>query len=92
MNSRWTFTLVAIIRMAVCAFLLAGPRAAKTQQRPQSAQKSQPTPSIEEYQPKSTLVTKEHKIERAKFPFIDIQSHHWNPTPQEVNQIGRAHV
>jgi len=26
-------------------------------------------PTIEEYQPKSTLVRKEHKIERAKFPF-----------------------
>lgn len=87
MNSGRTFTLVAIIRMAVCAILLLAPGAAKTQQQPQAAQKGQPAPNIEEYQPKSTLVTKEHKIERAKFPFIDIHSHHWNPTPQEVDQL-----
>jgi hypothetical protein len=44
------------------------PRGASTQ--------SQQSPTIEEYNPKSTLVVKEHKIERAKFPFIDIHSHH----------------
>ena len=44
-------------------------------------------PTIEEYNPKSTLVTKEHKPECAKFPFIDIHSHHWNPTPQHVDQL-----
>src|SRR6266852_4294687 len=37
----------------------------------------------------STLVTKEHKIERAKFPFIDIHSHHWNPTREEVDRLVR---
>jgi len=46
-------------------------------------------PTIEEYQPKSTLVTPEHKIERAKFPFIDIHSHHWNPTAAEVDRLVR---
>src|SRR5215467_2700526 len=44
-------------------------------------------PTIEEYQPKSTLATKEHKIDRAKFPFIDIHSHHWNPTAEEVDRL-----
>jgi predicted TIM-barrel fold metal-dependent hydrolase len=58
----------------------------------QSSQKRPPaqeqrTPTIEEYQPKSTLVTKERKIERAKFPFIDIHSHHWNPTPEHVEDL-----
>src|SRR5258708_30523559 len=47
----------------------------------------QQTPTIDAYQPKSTLVTKEHKIERAKFPFVDIHSHHWNPTPEEVVRL-----
>src|SRR5215467_12477338 len=56
---------------------------------PQDQKKSQPTPTIEEYQPKSTLVIKEHKIERAKFPFIDIHSHHWNPTAEEVDRLVR---
>src|SRR6202047_2273937 len=61
-------------------------RAGMTQQQ-QTSQKSQQTPTIDEYQPKSTLVTKEHQIERAKFPFIDIHSHHWNPGPEEVDRL-----
>ena len=44
-------------------------------------------PTIEEYQPKSTLVVPEHKIQRAKYPFIDIHSHHWNPTPEHIDQL-----
>jgi predicted TIM-barrel fold metal-dependent hydrolase len=44
-------------------------------------------PTIEEYQPKSTLVTPEHKPERAKYPFVDIHSHHWNPTPEQVDAL-----
>ncbi|MFN7946846.1 MAG: amidohydrolase family protein [Blastocatellia bacterium] len=45
------------------------------------------TLSIEEYEPKSTLVTKEHKVERAKFPFIDIHSHHQNLSPEYVDKL-----
>src|SRR5262249_4280697 len=44
-------------------------------------------PTIEEYQPKSTLVTPEHKPGRARYPFIDIHSHHWNPTAEHVDQL-----
>jgi uncharacterized protein len=33
------------------------------------------TMSIEEYQPKSTLVVPEHKPARAKYPFIDVHNH-----------------
>src|SRR5262249_16960391 len=44
-------------------------------------------PTIEEYQPKSTLVTAEHKPQRAKYPFVDIHSHHWNPTPAHVDEL-----
>ncbi len=47
----------------------------------------QQTLTIEEYEPKSTLVTKEHKIERAKFPFVDIHSHHNNPSPADVDKL-----
>lgn len=49
----------------------------------------QQTLTIEEYEPKSTLVTKEHKIERAKFPFVDIHSHHNSPKPEEVDKLVR---
>lgn len=54
---------------------------------PQQAGEKQRTPTIEEYQPKSTLVTKQHLIERAKFPFVDIHSHHWNPTQEHVEDL-----
>jgi len=56
----------------------------------QGSSGAQKTPTIEEYDPKSTLVVPEHKIERAKFPFIDIHSHHWNPTPAEVDELIRG--
>src|SRR5437660_9707127 len=83
-NSRRT--TLSIIFVSLFA-LIVWPRAAMTRQD-QSAQKQQ-TPTIDEYQPKSTLDTKEHKIEKAKFPFIDIHSHHWNPTPGEVDRLVR---
>jgi predicted TIM-barrel fold metal-dependent hydrolase len=31
--------------------------------------------SIEEYEPKSTLVVPEHRVTRAKYPFVDIHNH-----------------
>src|SRR3981081_92092 len=86
MASRRTVTFFSILFAALFVAFLGGPRVAKTQQD-QDTQKKQQIPTIEEYQPKSTLLTKEHKIERAKFPFIDIHSHHWNPTPGEVDQL-----
>src|SRR5713226_5451931 len=86
MNFRRIVNFFLIVFVAVSVALLAWPRAATTQQDhvPQSKQQ---TPTIDEYQPMSTLVTKEHKIERARFPFIDIHSHHWNPTPDEVDRL-----
>src|SRR5256885_7642696 len=85
MNSRRTIIFVSIILIASLAALIVWPRAAMTHQ--DQSPRRQPTPTIDEYQPKSTLVTKEHKLERAKFPFIDIHSHHWNPTPEEVDRL-----
>jgi len=86
MNSRQTITFFTIILVAILAAFIVWPRVAMTQQD-EAPQKKQQTPTIDEYQPKSTLVTKEHKIDRAKFPFIDIHSHHWNPTPEEVDRL-----
>src|SRR5258707_13587860 len=72
--------ILALVSMLAAGSALLWPRIAHTQQSPR-------VPTIEEYNPKSTLVTKEHKPERAKFPFIDIHSHHWNPTPEHVDQL-----
>ena len=86
MKLRRTVTLLTFFPTVLCTLLFAWARVGKAQQD-QSSKKNQQTPTIEEYQPKSTLVTKEHKIERAKFPFIDIHSHHRNPTAEEVDQL-----
>jgi predicted TIM-barrel fold metal-dependent hydrolase len=94
MKSWRTIAVLAAI-LAVVILLFVRPHAASTRAsasagpalRKQSASQESRTPTIEEYQPKSTLVTKEHKIERAKFPFIDIHSHHWNPTPEHVEDL-----
>ena len=89
-NAGWRIIAAAILGIVAVGSLIgwrhsaeAWPRAA-SQEAPAASQR---TPTIEEYQPKSTLVTKEHKVERAKFPFIDIHSHHWNPTAERVDQL-----
>src|SRR5579864_6023487 len=81
-----TILLVLTLSAAIFSFLLVRTHAGVAQQ---DQKKYSQTPTIEEYQPKSTLVTKEHKVDRAKFPFIDIHSHHWNPTPEHVDQLVR---
>ncbi len=44
--------------------------------------------SVEEWEPRSTLVVKEHPVPRAKFPVIDVHSHHGSSkTPQELDRI-----
>jgi len=81
-----TLLLALTLSAVIFGLLLARTWAGAAQQ---DSKKYSQTPTIEEYQPESTLVTKEHKIERAKFPFIDIHSHHWNPTADEVNRVVR---
>ncbi len=59
---------------------------------PAYAQREQPIPrsemlTIDEYDPKSTLVVKETQTPRAKFPFIDIHSHQTRLKPEEVDQL-----
>src|SRR5687767_3136842 len=47
-----------------------------TETRPGSCQAPEiPPPSILDYRPRSTLVTAEHKVPKAKFPAIDIHGH-----------------
>jgi predicted TIM-barrel fold metal-dependent hydrolase len=39
---------------------------------------------FESYDPISTLVVPEHKINRAKFPFIDVHNHQWSMPSQDI--------
>jgi predicted TIM-barrel fold metal-dependent hydrolase len=45
--------------------------------------------TFEEYEPKSTLVVPEHLTPRAKFPFVDVHSHHSNLAPEYVDKLIR---
>jgi predicted TIM-barrel fold metal-dependent hydrolase len=43
--------------------------------------------SIEEYNPKSTLVVPQHVLTRAKYPFIDVHNHQYGLTPDKVDKL-----
>jgi predicted TIM-barrel fold metal-dependent hydrolase len=45
--------------------------------------------SIREYKPKSTLVVPAHPVPRAKYPVIDVHSHHSRLTPDSYAQVVR---
>ena len=45
------------------------------------------TMSIEEYDPKSTLVVPQHPVKRAKYPFIDVHNHQYGLTPESVDKL-----
>ncbi len=44
---------------------------------------------FELYDPKSTLVVPEHIVTSAKFPFIDVHSHHWRMAEQDLDKLAR---
>ena len=42
---------------------------------------------FETYNPKSTLVVKEHLIKKAKYPFIDVHNHQWDMPDQDLKAL-----
>src|SRR3954468_15002073 len=62
--------------------------------RPRPAEGRQPEwppPNIREYHPRSTLVAPQHPVPRAKFPVIDIHSHHPTPiSPEQYAEVVKA--
>jgi len=42
---------------------------------------------FEKYDPVSTLVVPEHKLTRAKFPFIDVHNHQWQMGSQDLGDL-----
>ena len=60
--------------------------AGMTEVRPGRCQPPQmPPPSIVDYRPRSTVVTKEHLVPKAKYPVVDIHSHE-EITPANIDQ------
>jgi len=51
---------------------------------------SVPSLTFEEYEPRSTLVVPETPITRARFPFIDVHSHHRRLTPERLAEVVAA--
>ena len=46
--------------------------------------------AVEEYTPRSTLRVPEHRLTRARFPFIDVHNHQRpNQTPEQIRQMVR---
>lgn len=43
----------------------------------------------ESYTPPSTLVVPEHHVTSAKFPFLDVHSHHWNLAEKDLDKLIR---
>ena len=75
-----------MLRAQVCALVLMT-LAAGTSPRPTAA--GGQDLSIREYKPKSTLVVPAHPVPRAKYPVIDVHSHHWQLTPDGYAQVVR---
>lgn len=42
---------------------------------------------FEKYDPPSTLVVPEHKLQKAKYPFIDVHNHQYNMSTQNLNDL-----
>ncbi len=42
---------------------------------------------FEDYDPPSTLVVPEHKLTRAKYPFVDVHNHQWNMSAQDLAEL-----
>lgn len=42
---------------------------------------------FEAYDPPSSLVTPQHPVAKAKYPFIDIHSHHWRMADQDLSEL-----
>ena len=62
--------LVSLLAVCLCAFTI---RSLQAQQKPADMPLG-----FEEYDPISTLNVPEHKLTRAKYPFIDVHNHQWN--------------
>lgn len=42
---------------------------------------------VEEYEPISTLIVPEHKLTRARYPFIDVHNHQWIMPIQSLDKL-----
>ena len=87
---RHLVVLVALVTVVGIAVSLA-----VNAQRGGSRSSSAEMLTVEEYTPRSTLVVEEHSVLRAKFPVVDVHSHHrpgfsdsrWHEIVSEMNEL-----
>jgi predicted TIM-barrel fold metal-dependent hydrolase len=91
-NRTWGLAVVLGAMAAGALVAQQAPPADRTTQRPgEGRQPEWPAPSITEYRPVSQLVVPQHPTPRAKFPVIDIHSHHRTPiAPERLEQVVKA--
>ncbi|MBK8635956.1 MAG: amidohydrolase family protein [Saprospiraceae bacterium] len=70
-------------KMALFVFLFGVPALVFSQNNEGSSAKM----DFEAYDPPSDLVTPAHEYTKAKFPFIDIHSHHWQMANQDLDKL-----
>jgi predicted TIM-barrel fold metal-dependent hydrolase len=51
--------------------------------------KAQDVMDFEKYDPPSTLVVAAHKLQKAKYPFIDVHNHQYSMATQDLNELVR---
>ncbi len=78
--------LVIAVSVAAVGVALALLAPAPEAQRPTRQRADEPALTVEEYTPRSTLVVDEHPVPRAKYPVIDIHSHHWRVSADQWAQ------
>ncbi len=78
----WRFPLTSLAMRDIASRLLAAvtlvaivvPAASRAQVR-RNEQRQPPSMTLEEYEPVSMLVGDEHRVRKAKFPFVDVHGH-----------------
>jgi predicted TIM-barrel fold metal-dependent hydrolase len=82
------FLLVSAVALSAALTIAQVPQGTQSEgalrPRPGANRKPEfPPPSILDYKPRSTLVVPQHPVPRAKYPVIDIHSHHPSPMSRE---------
>ncbi len=78
------FAVVAVLARRTLLHAQAPQTPGQIRPRPAEGRQPQlPPPTITEYHPRSTLVVPQHPVPRAKYPVIDIHSHHPTPIPAD---------
>ena len=78
--NRYTFTLLMLLMCTVTVF----------SQRGNDDGSDTLKMDFEDYDPPGTLVVEGEEVTRAKFPFVDVHSHHWrNSEPSYFEKLGK---